>query len=124
MLRADQTVELEPLEHDRSALRLHVARRTVVPRRRILARKLAKQTLGFRRHRSFSLRQPNPTSLANAKKKSQALSATEGFLLKVMNDLRTRSLGDILIAVVDGLKGFPEAIGQCSRPRPRPASST
>ena len=28
-----------------------------------------------------------------------------------MNDLKTRSVGDILIAVVDGLKGFPEAIG-------------
>lgn len=33
------------------------------------------------------------------------------FWLKVMNDLRTRGVGDILIAVVDGLKGFPEAIG-------------
>jgi putative transposase len=28
-----------------------------------------------------------------------------------MNDLKTRGLGDLLIAVVDGLKGFPEAIG-------------
>jgi len=28
-----------------------------------------------------------------------------------MNELRTRGLGDILIAVVDGLAGFPEAIG-------------
>jgi len=38
---------------------------------------------------------------------------TEGakFWLKVMNDLKTRGLGDIRIAVVDGLKGFPEAIG-------------
>ena len=27
-----------------------------------------------------------------------------------MNELRTRGVGDILIAVVDGLKGFPEAI--------------
>jgi putative transposase len=33
------------------------------------------------------------------------------FWLKVMNDLKTRGVGDILIAVVDGLKGFPEAIG-------------
>jgi putative transposase len=32
------------------------------------------------------------------------------FWLKVMNELRTRGVGDILIAVVDGLKGFPEAI--------------
>jgi putative transposase len=27
-----------------------------------------------------------------------------------MNELRTRGVGDILIAVVDGLNGFPEAI--------------
>ena len=33
------------------------------------------------------------------------------FWLKVMNDLKARGLNDILIAVVDGLKGFPEAIG-------------
>jgi len=32
------------------------------------------------------------------------------FWLKVMNDLRNRGIADILIAVVDGLKGFPEAI--------------
>ena len=32
------------------------------------------------------------------------------FWLKVMNDLRNRGVTDILIAVVDGLKGFPEAI--------------
>ena len=30
--------------------------------------------------------------------------------LKVMNELRNRGVEDILIAVVDGLKGFPEAI--------------
>ena len=37
---------------------------------------------------------------------------TEGakFWLRVMNELRNRGVGDILIAVVDGLKGFPEAI--------------
>jgi putative transposase len=41
------------------------------------------------------------------------IEQTEGakFWLKVMNELRTRGLNDILIAVVDGLKGFPEAIG-------------
>ena len=27
-----------------------------------------------------------------------------------MNDLKVRGVSDILIAVVDGLKGFPEAI--------------
>lgn len=37
---------------------------------------------------------------------------TEGakFWLRVMNELRSRGVTDILIAVVDGLKGFPEAI--------------
>ncbi len=32
------------------------------------------------------------------------------FWLRVMNELKNRGVGDILIAVVDGLKGFPEAI--------------
>lgn len=32
------------------------------------------------------------------------------FWLRVMNELKNRGLNDILIAVVDGLKGFPEAI--------------
>ena len=37
---------------------------------------------------------------------------TEGakFWLKVVNELKARGVNDILIAVVDGLKGFPEAI--------------
>ena len=40
------------------------------------------------------------------------IEPTEGakFWLKVMNELRNRGVADILIAVVDGLKGFPEAI--------------
>lgn len=40
------------------------------------------------------------------------IEQTEGakFWLKVVNDLRNRGVEDILIAVVDGLKGFPEAI--------------
>src|SRR3546814_2893678 len=40
------------------------------------------------------------------------IEQTEGakFWLKVMNDLKTRGVQDILIAVVDGLKGFPEAV--------------
>jgi putative transposase len=40
------------------------------------------------------------------------IEQTEGakFWLRVMNDLRTRGLEDILIAVIDGLKGFPDAI--------------
>ena len=32
------------------------------------------------------------------------------FWLKVMNELRNRGVEDILIAVGDGLKGFPETI--------------
>ncbi len=41
------------------------------------------------------------------------IEQTEGakFWLRVMNELRDRGIQDILIAVVDGLKGFPEAIG-------------
>jgi transposase-like protein len=40
------------------------------------------------------------------------IEQTEGakFWLKVFNDLKNRGLNDILIAVVDGLRGFPEAI--------------
>ncbi len=40
------------------------------------------------------------------------IEQTEGakFWLRVMNELKNRGLIDILIAVVDGLKGFPEAI--------------
>src|SRR5665213_381810 len=40
------------------------------------------------------------------------IETTEGakFWLRVMNELKNRGVDDILIAVVDGLKGFPEAI--------------
>jgi hypothetical protein len=40
------------------------------------------------------------------------IEQTEGakFRLKVMNELKVRGVNDILIAVVDGLKDFPEAI--------------
>ncbi|MGH8454913.1 MAG: IS256 family transposase [Nevskiales bacterium] len=40
------------------------------------------------------------------------IEQTEGakFWLKVFNDLKTRGVADVLIAVVDGLRGFPEAI--------------
>ena len=40
------------------------------------------------------------------------IEQTEGakFWLRVMNELKARGTHDILIAVVDGLKGFPEAI--------------
>jgi len=38
---------------------------------------------------------------------------TEGakFWMKVFNDLKTRGVADILIAVTDGLKGIPEVLG-------------
>lgn len=41
------------------------------------------------------------------------IEQTEGakFWLRVMNELKNRGIADILIAVVDGLKGFPDAIG-------------
>ncbi|MBV5819022.1 IS256 family transposase [Pseudomonas aeruginosa] len=40
------------------------------------------------------------------------IEQTEGakFWLRVMSELKTRGVNDILIAIVDGLKGFPEAI--------------
>jgi putative transposase len=40
------------------------------------------------------------------------IAANEGakFWLSIMNNLRNRGVEDILIAVVDGLKGFPDAI--------------
>ena len=40
------------------------------------------------------------------------IEQTEGakFWLSVMNELKTRGVADVLIAVVDGLKGFPDAI--------------
>src|SRR5690606_31046677 len=41
------------------------------------------------------------------------IESTEGakFWLKVFNDLKTRGVADILIAVTDGLKGIGEALG-------------
>ena len=40
------------------------------------------------------------------------IEQTEGakFWLSVMNELKARGVSDVLIAVVDGLKGFPDAI--------------
>ncbi len=40
------------------------------------------------------------------------IEQTEGakFWLRVMTEIKTRGVNDILIAIVDGLKGFPEAI--------------
>ena len=48
------------------------------------------------------------------------IEQTEGakFWLSVMNDLKARGLEDILIAVVDGLGGFPQAI-ETAYPRTR-----
>ena len=53
------------------------------------------------------------------------IEGTEGakFWMKVFNDLKTRGVGDILIAVTDGLKGMPEALAAVfPRPRCKPAS--
>ncbi len=55
------------------------------------------------------------------------IEQTEGakFWLRVMNELKNRGCQDILIAVVDGLKGFPEAITAVfPKQSSRPASST
>jgi hypothetical protein len=48
---------------------------------------------------------------------------TEGakFWMKVFNDLKTRGVADILIAVTDGLKGMPEALAAVF-PRDHPAN--
>ena len=46
------------------------------------------------------------------------------FWLRVMNELKNRGTEDVLLAVVDGLKGFPEAIRAVfPRPRSKRASS-
>src|ERR1041384_1724126 len=58
------------------------------------------------------------------------LEQNEGakFWLRVMNELKNRGVEDVLIAVVDGLKGFPEAITAVFPPapvqtRPRPPAA-
>jgi putative transposase len=52
------------------------------------------------------------------------IEQTEGakFWLKVFNELRNRGVHDVLIAVVDGLRGFPEAIEAVLPDAPRPSS--
>jgi transposase-like protein len=47
-----------------------------------------------------------------APRKFSAFGSNEGakFWLRVINELKNRGVEDVLIAVVDGLKGFPEAI--------------
>jgi hypothetical protein len=57
------------------------------------------------------------------------IEQTEGakFWLRVMNELRDRGVADILIAAVDGLKGFPETINAVPKdpgPRSSPATPT
>ena len=46
------------------------------------------------------------------------IEGTEGakFWMKVFNDLKTRGVDDILLAVTDGLKGMPEALAAALRP--------
>lgn len=50
--------------------------------------------------------------MARARSWAFWIGQTEGakFWLRVMNELKARGVQDILIAVTDGLKGFPEAI--------------
>ena len=50
------------------------------------------------------------------------IEQTEGakFWLRVMTELKNRGVADILIAAVDGLKGFPEAITSVFPPGPGP----
>lgn len=50
--------------------------------------------------------------MALRKGAGQWIENTEGakFWMRVFNDLKTRGVGDILIGVADGLKGFPEAL--------------
>ena len=52
------------------------------------------------------------TNRHRGKRERRRIEHTEGakFWLKVFTDLKQRGLADILIAVVDGLRGFPEAI--------------
>jgi putative transposase len=53
-------------------------------------------------------------SLAGTKElKGMYLAESEGtkFWISVLTDLKSRGVADILIACIDGLKGFPEAIG-------------
>ena len=55
------------------------------------------------------------------------VSPNEGakFWLRVMHELKQRGVEDLLIAVVDGLKGFPERSVRCTRrPAYRRASCT
>src|ERR1700758_2652581 len=53
-------------------------------------------------------------SCRTALRRSSAFGSSKprvpSFWLRVMNELKNRGAQDILIAVVDGLKGFPEAI--------------
>jgi len=45
------------------------------------------------------------------------IEQTEGakFWLKVMNELKTRGVTDVLIAVVDGSRGFPRRLARSFR---------
>ena len=66
------------------------------------------------------------TEMAPKRRSVCGSSRPEGakFWLRVMNELRTRGVQDVLIAVVDGLNGFPDAINAefSRKPRCRPAS--
>ena len=60
----------------------------------------------------FDLKMASVTGINQADEFGIWIEQTEGakFWLRVMNELKNRGLSDILVAVVDRLKGFPEAI--------------
>lgn len=79
-------------------------------------------------HLGYAAGQPKPEGVSNHRNGKSAKTVltdgsrdilgiwvenTEGakFWMKVFNDLKTRGVQDILIAVTDGLKGMPEALG-------------
>ena len=75
---------------------------------RVRQRSAMKASCATRRStsRSASCRTAPRTSSASGSNRPRAPT----FWLRVVNELKTRGAQDILIAVVDGLKGFPEAI--------------
>ena len=66
-----------------------------------------KEILGLWIEQTASVRAAQRTA---ASLTERAEPAGAKFWLRVMNELKNRSVEDILIAVVDGLKGFPDAI--------------
>ena len=82
----------------------------------------ARRSWGF----GSSRRPPRPPGRVHSVNRIDGLLAIDGaeFWLRVMAELKNRGVEDALVAVVDGLKGFPDAITAVfPRRRSRPASS-